>query len=92
MAAQSPKVHSLWVKHNDQWLIIAFSSFIHLILCVIWMTVKVTFKDQIMLICEMGNTVTFAIVLFISWFLGLPCLLFSYIEKDLPKRSAQKLQ
>uniref|UniRef100_A0A8C1CYI8 G-protein coupled receptors family 3 profile domain-containing protein n=1 Tax=Cyprinus carpio carpio TaxID=630221 RepID=A0A8C1CYI8_CYPCA len=93
MAAQFPKVYSLWVKHNGQWLFIAFSSFIHLISCVIWMTVdpvKViadswTFKDQIMLICEMGNTITFTIVLFISWFLGFLCLLFSYMGRDLPK-------
>ncbi|XP_059358699.1 taste receptor type 1 member 1-like [Carassius carassius] len=93
MAAQFPKAHSLWVKHNGQWLFIAFSSFINLFFCVVWMTVdpvKViadswTYKDQIMLICEMGNTTAFAIVLFISWFLGFLCLLFSYMGRDLPK-------
>nr|APG29583.1 taste receptor, type 1, member 2a [Ctenopharyngodon idella] len=93
MAAQFPKVHSLWVKHNGQWLFIAFSSAIHLISCVIWMTASPdkpiadswTFKDQIMLICEMGNTITFTIVVFISWFLGFLCLLFSYMGRDLPK-------
>ncbi|XP_039544369.1 taste receptor type 1 member 1-like, partial [Pimephales promelas] len=93
MAAQFPRLHSLWVKHNGQWLFIAFSSVIHLISCVIWMTVSPdkpiadswTFKDQIMLICEMGNTITFTIVLFISWFLGFLCLLFSYMGRDLPK-------
>ncbi|XP_073675802.1 taste receptor type 1 member 1-like [Garra rufa] len=93
MAAQFPKVHSLWVKHNGQWLFIAFASFIHFISCVIWMTVSPvkaiadswTFKDQIMLICEMGNAITFSIVMFISWFLGSLCLLFSYMGRDLPK-------
>ncbi|XDV48552.1 hypothetical protein PO909_017951 [Leuciscus waleckii] len=83
MAAQFPRVHSLC----------AFSSAIHLISCVIWMTVSPdkpiadswTFKDQIMLICEMGNTITFTIVMFISWFLGFLCLLFSYMGRDLPK-------
>uniref|UniRef100_A0A8C2L0R7 G-protein coupled receptors family 3 profile domain-containing protein n=1 Tax=Cyprinus carpio TaxID=7962 RepID=A0A8C2L0R7_CYPCA len=93
MAAQFPKAHSLWVKHNGQWLFIAFSSFIHLIFFVVWMTgdpVKAiadswTFKDQIMLICEMGNSITFTIVLFINWFLGFLCLLFSYMGRDLPK-------
>uniref|UniRef100_A0A671SKG4 Double-strand-break repair protein rad21-like protein 1 n=1 Tax=Sinocyclocheilus anshuiensis TaxID=1608454 RepID=A0A671SKG4_9TELE len=78
MAAQFPKVHSLWVKHNGQWLFIACSSFIHLISCVIWMTVDPvkaiadswTFKDQIMLICEMGNTIN---------------LNHSRVYKDLPK-------
>uniref|UniRef100_A0A671R1I3 Taste receptor type 1 member 1-like n=1 Tax=Sinocyclocheilus anshuiensis TaxID=1608454 RepID=A0A671R1I3_9TELE len=93
MAAQFPKLHSLWVKHNGQWLFIAFSSFIHLISCVIWMTVSPdkpiadswTFKDQIMLMCEMGNAITFTIVVFISWFLGLLCLIFSYMGRDLPK-------
>uniref|UniRef100_A0A8C1CW12 G-protein coupled receptors family 3 profile domain-containing protein n=1 Tax=Cyprinus carpio carpio TaxID=630221 RepID=A0A8C1CW12_CYPCA len=93
MAAQFPKVYSLWVKHNGQWLFIAFSSFVHLISCVIWMTVNPvkliadswTFNDQIMLICEMGNTITLTIVLFISWFLGFLCLLFSYMGRDLPK-------
>ncbi|KAI2661242.1 Taste receptor type 1 member 1 [Labeo rohita] len=93
MAAQFPKVHSLWVKHNGQWLFIAFSSFIHFISCVIWMTVSPdkpiadswTFKDQILLMCEMGNAITFTIVVFISWFLGLLCLIFSYMGRDLPK-------
>uniref|UniRef100_A0A8C1TRB2 G-protein coupled receptors family 3 profile domain-containing protein n=1 Tax=Cyprinus carpio TaxID=7962 RepID=A0A8C1TRB2_CYPCA len=93
MAAQFPKVYSLWVKHNGQWLFIAFSSFVHLISCVIWMTVNPvkliadswTFNDQIMLLCEMGNTITLTIVLFISWFLGFLCLLFSYMGRDLPK-------
>ncbi|XP_058641585.1 taste receptor type 1 member 1-like [Onychostoma macrolepis] len=93
MAAQFPKVHSLWVKHNGQWLFIAFSSFIHLISCVIWMTVNPvkptadswSFKDQLMLICERGNNITLTIVVFISWFLGFLCLLFSYIGRDLPK-------
>uniref|UniRef100_A0A9J7X1A6 G-protein coupled receptors family 3 profile domain-containing protein n=1 Tax=Cyprinus carpio carpio TaxID=630221 RepID=A0A9J7X1A6_CYPCA len=92
-AAQFPKAHSLLVKHNGQWLFIAFSSFIHLISCVVWMTVnpvKViadswTFKDQIMLICERGNNITLTIVVFISWFLGFLCLLFSYMGRDLPK-------
>uniref|UniRef100_A0A8C1D3T8 G-protein coupled receptors family 3 profile domain-containing protein n=2 Tax=Cyprinus carpio TaxID=7962 RepID=A0A8C1D3T8_CYPCA len=93
MAAQFPKVHSLWVKHNGQWLFIAFSSFLHLISCVVWMTVDPvklvvdtwTYKDQLMLICERGNTITFTIVVFISWFLGFLCLLFSYMGRDLPK-------
>ncbi|XP_077079893.1 taste receptor type 1 member 1-like [Siphateles boraxobius] len=93
MAAQFPKVHSLWVKHNGQWLFIAFSSAIHLISCVIWMTVSPdkpiadswTYKDQIMLICEMGNSITLTIVVFIGWFLGFLCILFSYMGRDLPK-------
>nr|APG29587.1 taste receptor, type 1, member 2e [Ctenopharyngodon idella] len=93
MAAQFPKVHSLWVKHNGQWLFIASVSVIHLISCVVWMTVspvKVTadpwtYKDQIMLICERGNTITLTIVVFIGWFLGFLCLLFSYMGRDLPK-------
>ncbi|XP_056102498.1 taste receptor type 1 member 1-like [Rhinichthys klamathensis goyatoka] len=93
MAAQFPKVHSLWVKYNGQWLFIAFSSSIHLISCVIWMTVSPgkpiidswTFKDQIMLICEMGNSITLTIAVFIGWFLGFLCLLFSYMGRDLPK-------
>uniref|UniRef100_A0A671T305 G-protein coupled receptors family 3 profile domain-containing protein n=1 Tax=Sinocyclocheilus anshuiensis TaxID=1608454 RepID=A0A671T305_9TELE len=93
MATQFPKLHSLWVKHNGQRLFIAFVSFIHFISCVIWMTVSPfkliadswTFKDQIMLICEMGNTICFTIVMFISWFLGFLCLLFSYMGRDLPK-------
>uniref|UniRef100_A0A673ICI3 G-protein coupled receptors family 3 profile domain-containing protein n=1 Tax=Sinocyclocheilus rhinocerous TaxID=307959 RepID=A0A673ICI3_9TELE len=133
MAAQFPKVHSLWVKHNGQWLFIAFSSFIHLISCVIWMTVSpdkpiadswtfkdqimlilalhcifffnsfvscvvwmtvdpvkliadtLTSKDQLLLICERGNPITLTIVVFISWFLGFLCLLFSYMGRDLPK-------
>uniref|UniRef100_A0A672LMH2 Taste receptor, type 1, member 2, tandem duplicate 2 n=1 Tax=Sinocyclocheilus grahami TaxID=75366 RepID=A0A672LMH2_SINGR len=93
MATQFPKLHSLWVKHNGQRLFIAFVSFIHFISCVIWMTVDTfkliadswTFKDQIMLICEMGNTICFTIVMFISWFLGFLCLLFSYMGRDLPK-------
>uniref|UniRef100_A0A672R2D6 Double-strand-break repair protein rad21-like protein 1 n=1 Tax=Sinocyclocheilus grahami TaxID=75366 RepID=A0A672R2D6_SINGR len=93
MATQFPKVHSLWVKHNGQWLFIACSSFVHLISCVVWMTVDPvkaiadswTFKDQIMLICEMGNAITLTIVVFISWVLGFLCLLFSYMGRDLPK-------
>nr|BAF49680.1 taste receptor type 1 member 2a [Danio rerio] len=93
MAAQFPRLHSLWVKHNGQWLFIAFSSFIHLISCVIWTTVSPdipiadswTFKDQTLLMCEMVNTITFTVVLFISWFLGFLCLVFSYMGRDLPK-------
>uniref|UniRef100_A0A671SJ63 G-protein coupled receptors family 3 profile domain-containing protein n=1 Tax=Sinocyclocheilus anshuiensis TaxID=1608454 RepID=A0A671SJ63_9TELE len=93
MAAQFPKVQSLWVKHNGQWLFIAFATFVHLISCVVWMTVNPvkaiadswSFKDQIMLICEMGNAITFTIVVFLSWVLGFLCLLFSYMGRDLPK-------
>jgi len=93
MAAHFPKVHSLWVKHNGQWLFIAFATVIHLISCVIWMIVSPvkpiadswTYKDQIMLICERGNSITLAIVVFIGWFFGLLCLLFSYMGRDLPK-------
>ncbi|XP_016117443.1 taste receptor type 1 member 1-like [Sinocyclocheilus grahami] len=93
MATQFPKLHSLWVKHNGQSLFIAFVSFIHFISCVIWMTVDTfkliadswTYKDQLMLMCEMGNTITLTIVVFISWFLGFLCLLFSYMGRDLPK-------
>ncbi|XP_056585722.1 taste receptor type 1 member 1-like [Triplophysa dalaica] len=93
MAAEFPKLHSLWVKHNGQWLFILFSSFIHFISCVLWATVSpdhpvrdsVTFNDQTMLICERRNTVTISIVLFISWFLGFLCISFSYMGRDLPK-------
>uniref|UniRef100_A0A671SIJ0 G-protein coupled receptors family 3 profile domain-containing protein n=1 Tax=Sinocyclocheilus anshuiensis TaxID=1608454 RepID=A0A671SIJ0_9TELE len=92
-----PKVHSLWVKHNGQWLFIAFSSFIHLISCVVWMTVDpvkliadtLTSKDQLLLICERGNPITLTIVVFISWFLGFLCLLFSYMGRDLPKNYSE---
>ncbi|XP_065104076.1 taste receptor type 1 member 1-like [Paramisgurnus dabryanus] len=93
MAAEFPELHSLWVKHNGQWLFIMSSSFIHFISCVLWATVSsgdpvkdsVTFNDQIMLICERRNTVTISIALFISWFLGFLCISFSYMGRDLPK-------
>ncbi|XP_055023067.2 taste receptor type 1 member 1-like [Misgurnus anguillicaudatus] len=93
MAAEFPKLHSLWVKHNGQWLFIMSSSFIHFISCVLWATVSpddpvkdsITFNDQTMLICERRNTVTISIVLFISWFLGFLCISFSYMGRDLPK-------
>ncbi|XP_065103830.1 taste receptor type 1 member 1-like [Paramisgurnus dabryanus] len=93
MAAEFPKLHSLWVKHNGQWLFIVSSSFIHLISCVLWATVSpddpvrdsITFNDQIMLTCERRNTVTISIALFISWFLGFLCISFSYMGRDLPK-------
>ncbi len=93
MAAQFPKVYSLWVKHNGQWLFVAFSSFIHLISCVIWMTVYPvklvtdtwTSKDQLLLICERPNSIILTIVVFICWFLGFLSLLFSYMGRDLPK-------
>uniref|UniRef100_A0A8C2EZN8 G-protein coupled receptors family 3 profile domain-containing protein n=1 Tax=Cyprinus carpio TaxID=7962 RepID=A0A8C2EZN8_CYPCA len=93
MAAQFPKVYSLWVKHNGQWLFIAFSSFIHFISCVVWITVNpvkliadtLTPQDKLLLICERGNPITLIIVMFISWFLGFLCLLFSYMGRDLPK-------
>ncbi|XP_051994519.1 taste receptor type 1 member 1-like [Xyrauchen texanus] len=93
MAAKFPKLHSLWVKHNGQWLFIVFYCVIDLIACVIWATVEtpkpnrdiVSFKDQILLICENGNTITVSIVVFLSWFLGVLCLMFSYMARDLPK-------
>jgi len=94
MAAKFPSVHSLWVKYNGQWLFVGFFSVIHLISCVLWMTVSapkafrdsLTFKDQIILSCEMGNTVTISIVVSMGWFLGFLCLLFSYMGRDLPKK------
>ncbi|KAI7789906.1 taste receptor type 1 member 1-like [Triplophysa rosa] len=93
MAAEFPKLHGLWVKHNGQWLFILFSSFLHFISCVLWATVSpdhpfrdsITFNDQTMLICERRNTLTISIVLFISWFLGFLCISFSYMGRDLPK-------
>ncbi|XP_055076368.2 taste receptor type 1 member 1-like [Misgurnus anguillicaudatus] len=93
MAAGFPILHSLWVKHNGQWLFIVFSTSVHFISCVLWATVSpdhpvkdlLTFNDQIMLICERRNTVTMSLVLFISWFLGFLCISFSYMGRDLPK-------
>ncbi|KAK9970271.1 hypothetical protein ABG768_026226 [Culter alburnus] len=93
MAAKFPNVHSLWVKYNGQWLFVGFFSVIHLISCVLWMTVSapkafrdsLTFKDQIILSCEIGNTVTISIIVSMGWFLGFLCLLFSYMGRDLPK-------
>ncbi|XP_051950801.1 taste receptor type 1 member 1-like [Xyrauchen texanus] len=91
MAAKFPNLYSLWVKHNGQWLFILFFSVIVLIACLIWATVTppkpirdtFSFKDQIMLVCDKGNTLT--ILLFVSWFLGVLCLVFSYMARDLPK-------
>ncbi|KAA0713518.1 Taste receptor type 1 member 1 G-protein coupled receptor 70 [Triplophysa tibetana] len=93
MAAKFPKLHSLWVKHSGQWLFVASFSVIHLFLCVMWVTVSApkpfqdsfSFKDQTVLSCEKGLTVAFALVVFIGWFLGFLCVLFSYMGRDLPK-------
>ncbi|XP_039525101.1 taste receptor type 1 member 1-like [Pimephales promelas] len=93
MAAKFPNVHSFWVKYNGQWLFVGFFFVIQLISCVLWMTVSApktfrdsfTFKDQIILSCEIGNTITISIVMFVGWFLGSLCLLFSYMGRDLPK-------
>ncbi len=93
MAAKFPNMHSLWVKHNGQWLFVRFFSVIHLISCILWMTVSTpkpsrdssTFKDLTILSCEMRNPVTVSIVVFTGWFLGFLCLLFSYMGRDLPK-------
>uniref|UniRef100_A0A672PBM8 Taste receptor type 1 member 1-like n=1 Tax=Sinocyclocheilus grahami TaxID=75366 RepID=A0A672PBM8_SINGR len=93
IAAKFPNIHSIWVKHNGQWLFVGFFSVIHLISCILWMTVSTpkpsrdssTFKDLTILSCEMGNTATVSVVVFIVWFLGFLCLLFSYMGRDLPK-------
>ncbi|KAI7809126.1 taste receptor, partial [Triplophysa rosa] len=93
MAAEFPNVHRLWVKYNGQWLFVASFSAFYLIVCVIWITVLptkpsrdfVTFKDQILLVCERGHAVPLIIVVFISWFLGFLCIYFSYMARDLPK-------
>ncbi|NP_001077325.1 taste receptor type 1 member 2.2 precursor [Danio rerio] len=93
MAAKFPSMHSLWVKHNGQWLFVGFFSIINIVSCVLYMTVSppkpfrdlVTFKDQLILSCEIGNTVTISMVMFIAWFLGFLCLVFSYMGRDLPK-------
>ncbi|XP_051950765.1 taste receptor type 1 member 1-like [Xyrauchen texanus] len=92
MAAKFPNLHSLWVKHNGQWLFIVFSSVIVLIACVLWVTVvhpkptrDTSFNDQIILVCENENAITVSILVFVSWFLGVLCLMFSYMGRDLPK-------
>uniref|UniRef100_A0A8C1WQS9 Taste receptor, type 1, member 2, tandem duplicate 2 n=1 Tax=Cyprinus carpio TaxID=7962 RepID=A0A8C1WQS9_CYPCA len=93
MAAKFPNIHNLWVKHNGQWLFVGFFSVIHLISCILWMTVSTpkpsrdssTFKDLTIVSCEIGNTATVSVVVFIGWFLGFLCLLFSYMGRDLPK-------
>ncbi|XP_051526110.1 taste receptor type 1 member 1-like [Myxocyprinus asiaticus] len=93
MAAKFPKFHSLWVMHNGQWLFIMFCSLICLFTCVLWATVAppkptrdtFSFTGQIMLVCERGNTMTISTLVFVSWFLGLLCLMFSYMGRDLPK-------
>ncbi len=92
MAAKFPNMHSLWVKHSGQWLFVGFFSVIHLISCILWMTVSnpkpsrdsSTFKDLTIISCEIGSPVTVSIVVFTGWFLGFLCLLFSYMGRDLP--------
>ncbi|XP_051983451.1 taste receptor type 1 member 1-like [Xyrauchen texanus] len=93
MAAKFPNLHSLWVKHNGQWLFIIFSTVVVLIACMFWVIVAppkpirdtLSFKDQVMLICENGNTISYSIIVSLSWFLGFLCLVFSYMGRDLPK-------
>ncbi|XP_051559478.1 taste receptor type 1 member 1-like [Myxocyprinus asiaticus] len=93
MAAKFPNLHSFWVKHNGHWLFIVFSSVVVLIACVLWVTVAppkptrdtLSFKDQVILTCENGNIITISIIVFLCWFLGFLCLVFSYMGRDLPK-------
>ncbi|XP_073724308.1 taste receptor type 1 member 1-like [Misgurnus anguillicaudatus] len=93
MAAEFPKLHSLWVKHSGHWLFVAMFSVFHLIVCLIRVTVSapkpfrdsVSFKDQVILDCKNGHTAALATAVFIGWFLGFLCILFSYMGRDLPK-------
>ncbi|XP_065129119.1 taste receptor type 1 member 1-like [Paramisgurnus dabryanus] len=87
-----PNVHRLWVKYNGQWIFVSSFSVIFLIACIFWITISPTkacmdfsFKDQILLTCEKANDIFTSIIVFMSWFLGFLCILFSYTGRDLPQ-------
>ncbi|XP_055039777.1 taste receptor type 1 member 1-like [Misgurnus anguillicaudatus] len=87
-----PNVHRLWVKYNGQWIFVSSFSVIFLIACIFWITISPTkafmdfsFKDHILLTCEKANDIFISIIVFMSWFLGLLCILFSYTGRDLPQ-------
>ncbi|KAA0701339.1 Taste receptor type 1 member 1 G-protein coupled receptor 70 [Triplophysa tibetana] len=91
--AEFPNVHGLWVKYNGQWVFVTSFSVFYLIACVFWSTISPaklfrdssSFKDQILLTCEIAHPIAISIILFISFFLGFLCILFSYVARDLPK-------
>ncbi|XP_066546873.1 taste receptor type 1 member 1-like [Amia ocellicauda] len=93
MAAKLPRAYDFWVKHNGQWLIIVTSVVFQILLCGIWIGTEgphtfnntSAYKDQIILICDMGNLYAFLTVIAFVGCLSVACFIFSYMGTDLPK-------
>lgn len=89
MAAKLPRAYDWWVKHNGQWLFIAVASTVQFIFCALSSSRPfndtVTFKDQIIMGCDMGSMISSSTGLFFIGFLGMLCFTFSYMGTDLPK-------
>ncbi|XP_061115110.1 taste receptor type 1 member 1-like [Conger conger] len=89
MAAKLPRAYDCWVKYNGQWLFIAVASTVQLILCGLSfprpLNDTVSFKDQIILICNTRDVILSGIIVLYAGFLGALCFIFSYMGTDLPK-------
>ncbi|XP_064156291.1 taste receptor type 1 member 1-like [Anguilla rostrata] len=89
MAAKLPKAHAWWVKYNGQWIFIAVASTVQFILCALSaprpFNDTVTFKDQIILNCDVESLILPSIAMLFAGFLGFLCFTFSYMGTDLPK-------
>uniref|UniRef100_A0AAY4CY81 G-protein coupled receptors family 3 profile domain-containing protein n=1 Tax=Denticeps clupeoides TaxID=299321 RepID=A0AAY4CY81_9TELE len=93
MAAKFPKVHTWWVKHNGQWLVIIGITVVQTIICTVWMSVDrpmpqkdtESFRDKMLLNCDRQTMSFMPITLSFTWFLSFLCFCFSYMGTDLPK-------
>ncbi|XP_039610978.1 taste receptor type 1 member 1 [Polypterus senegalus] len=93
MAAKLPRVYSFWVKSKSQCFFVMTCVCIQISLCTLWVGIEgpspynntVSFKNQIIFSCHMGNISIFTAVLIFIGFLGSLCFVFSYMGIGLPK-------
>ncbi|XP_072223181.1 taste receptor type 1 member 1-like [Leuresthes tenuis] len=92
IAAKIPKVHSLWMKYNGQWLLITVAFMTQAILLIISYCFSFPrpynetswYHGQIVLSCDL-NLMSTSSALFLLAILCSLCFIFSYMGKDLPK-------
>ncbi|KAG7250363.1 hypothetical protein CRUP_009060 [Coryphaenoides rupestris] len=93
MAAKFPKLHTLWMKYNGQWLFIAIPVFAQVVLLMIGYGTKppqphnetMLYPHKIILGCGQGNFPLFTLSVLLLSLLVVLCFAFSYMGKDLPK-------
>ncbi|KAM6967549.1 taste receptor type 1 member 1-like [Aplochiton taeniatus] len=90
MATKLQGAHAYWVRYQGQWVAVAGSTGLLLLLCVVWLgvdgpkPVKYPLLSTVVLDCSFGSLTTFSLPILLVALLSVACFLLSYLGTDLP--------